>query len=101
MLPGFLGGRSERRVGTGRGIGEGAPDLTEDRGGGNGVCPGIGVVQQWRGGVAAIRGGGPPAGGPPEPIDAGWLRGVGGGGEQAPVAPPAPPPGGPPAAAVR
>jgi hypothetical protein len=48
MLPGFLGDMSKFLVINGIDIGEGATDLTEDLVGGNGACPGISILQQWR-----------------------------------------------------
>jgi hypothetical protein len=62
---GFSGGKSEFLVIGGIGIGEGTADLTEDVGGRDGVCPGIGVLQQQRQGLTGMRMGDRPTQGSP------------------------------------
>ena len=82
MLPGLSGCMGELLIGGEVRVGERAADLTEDLGGGNGVCPGIGVRQQWWEGLTGMRVGDGPAQRSPEPLDTIGLGIIGGGVDQ-------------------
>src|SRR5262245_65672631 len=70
MLPGLSAYMGEFRSSGEIGVGERAADLTEDLERGDGGCPGIGVLQEWREGLAGMRMGNGAAEGSPEPFDA-------------------------------
>ena len=54
MLPGFSGGTGQLVLIDRIDISERAADLTEDLSWGEGMCPGIGVLQQWWEGLAGV-----------------------------------------------
>jgi hypothetical protein len=55
MLPGLSGGTGEFMISSEIGIGERTADLREDVGWGDGACPGIGILQEQRQGLAGVR----------------------------------------------
>src|ERR687885_1391473 len=74
MLPGFSGGTGQLVLIDRIDISERAADLTEDLSWGEGMCPGIGVLQQWWEGLAGVGMRDGAAQGSPQPFDAIGLR---------------------------
>src|SRR5437870_3479897 len=91
MLPGLSGCMGEFLISGEIGVGERAADLTENLERGDGVCPGIGILQQWGEGLAGMRMGDGTAEGSPEPFDAIGLGIIGRGVNQHELTPGVPP----------